>query len=336
MKAIATNQTISWFFQRFKEDTIILSPDFQRNPVWQKPQKDYLIETILLDLPIPEIYIVNRITSDGNSTWIVVDGQQRLRTILEFINNDLSVDLPNENLKDIHKFSDIKDEEKKKKIWRYPLVVRDLEDSSDDEVRNLFQRLNKYSFSLNDQELRNARFKGVFKKAVENLSELNFWTSSGVFSSNDIRRMLDLEFISILLTSLIGGIYNRSDRVDEFYTMYEDEFDQKDFYIDKFTGIIDLISMILPNISKTIWRNKSNLFTLFIVFGNLDEDKKRIDNFERIKEKLSSFETEIKNAKIDEKESNEDILTYIDAMSYGTNDKEKRIRRVQLLAKYVN
>ena len=68
MKAIASNQTITWFYQRFKENALELSPDFQRNPVWQQPHKDYLIETILLQLPVPEIYMVNRIKPTGEST----------------------------------------------------------------------------------------------------------------------------------------------------------------------------------------------------------------------------------------------------------------------------
>ena len=73
MKAIASNQTITWFYQRYKENALELSPDFQRNPVWQQPQKDYLIETILLELPVPEIYMVNRIKPTGESTYVVVE-----------------------------------------------------------------------------------------------------------------------------------------------------------------------------------------------------------------------------------------------------------------------
>lgn len=251
MKAMANNQTISWFYQRLKEETLILSPDFQRNPIWQKPQQDYLIETILLDLPVPEVYIVNRITGDGNSTWIVVDGQQRLRTILEFVNGELKVDINDERYKHIHYFSDLKSDDEKKKIWRYPIVIRDLEDSSDDDVRNLFQRLNKYSFPLNDQELRNARFRGLFKSSVESISDHEFWTSTGTFSANDIRRMGDLEFISIILCALIGGIFHRDERVDEFYAMYEIEFDQHKYYLDQFVSIIEIIQTILPDIKKT-------------------------------------------------------------------------------------
>jgi hypothetical protein len=335
MKAVASNQTISWFYQRYKEGALILSPDFQRNPVWQQPQKEYLIETILLDMPIPEIYLVNRISLDGSSTWIVVDGQQRLRTILEFVNDALTVQLSIDTYKYIHKFSEISDEEIKKKIWRYPLVIRDLEDSSDYDVRSLFQRLNKYSYALNDQELRNARFVGNFKETIERLGENEFWTISGIFSSNDIRRMSDLEYIGILLSSLIGGIYNRNDRLDEFYTMYDKEFEQQQYYIDQFNKVLEMISLVSPNIGKTIWRNKSNFFALFLVLANLDENRKDFKNLEMIKEKLVAFESEIKQAKIDEATATKDILNYLEAMSYGTNDKEKRIRRVQLLTNYI-
>jgi hypothetical protein len=335
MKAIASNQTISWFYQRHKEGVLILSPDFQRNPVWQQPQKEYLIETILLDMPIPEIYLVNRISLDGSSIWIVVDGQQRLRTVLEFVNDILTVQLSIDNYKDIHKFSEISDEQMKKKIWRYPLVIRDLEDSSDDDVRGLFQRLNKYSYVLNDQELRNARFVGMFKETIEKLGENEFWTSSGIFSSNDIRRMLDLEYIGVLLSSLIGGIYNRTDRLDEFYTMYDKEFEQQQYYIDQFNKVLDMISLVSPHIGKTMWRNKSNFYALFLALANLDEDRKDVKNLEMINEKLIALENEIKQAKINEAAAAKGILNYIEAMSYGTNDKEKRVRRVQLLTNYI-
>ncbi len=107
MKSLATNQNVSWFYQRFQEESLELSAEFQRNPVWLKPQKDYLIETLLLDLPMPEIYVINKVTSIGESSWIVVDGQQRLRTILEFVIGELKVDIQVEQYNHIHYFNDL-------------------------------------------------------------------------------------------------------------------------------------------------------------------------------------------------------------------------------------
>ena len=123
MKAIASNQTITWFNQRFKEDSLELSPDFQRYPVWLQPQKEYLIETILLELPMPEIYMMNRITPSGESKYVVVDGQQRLRTILEFISGELGLKHALEQFKHVKTFMDLTDKEKQKCNYiRVPLV----------------------------------------------------------------------------------------------------------------------------------------------------------------------------------------------------------------------
>lgn len=334
MKAMASNQNISWFYQRFKEDSLELSPEFQRNPVWQQPQKDYLIETILLGLPIPEIYYVTRINPKGESIYVVVDGQQRLRTVIEFVNNEHIIKSPVRNFADVRKFNDLSDTEKQR-IWRYPIVVRDLEDSSDDDVRDLFQRLNKYSFVLNDQELRNARFKGEFLKLIEKLGEKEFWTGSGIFSANDIRRMLDLEYISILLTSLIGGIYNRKERINEFYVQYEDEFDEANYYSSYFTDMLETIDSIFPNIRRTKWKNKVNFYSLFLCIDTLKIKKDDQETLTKLKSALGEFESQLEIAKNTPEESEPRFLGYLDAATFGTNDKEKRIRRHKILSEYL-
>lgn len=114
-------------------------------------------------------------------------------------------------------------------------------------MRSLFQRLNKYAVVLNEQELRNARFRGEFLHTVEKLGEHPLWVGSGIFSPNDIRRMIDLEFISILLESLIGGIFNRRERLDEVYANYEKEFEEANYYTDRFKSILEVIDAVLQN-----------------------------------------------------------------------------------------
>ncbi len=334
MKATASNQSISWFFQRFREDALELSPEFQRNPVWLQPQKEYLIETILLELPIPEIYMINRIDPSGESKFIIVDGQQRLRSIIEFITDELLIKDGFQSHPHVKKFSNLTDQEKQR-FWRYPLVVRDLEDSTDDEIRNLFQRLNKYSVALNEQELRNAKFKGHFIKTIQKLSDNDFWTSSGIFSATDFRRMTDLEYISILITTMMGGIYNRKERIDEFYVMYEDEFEEENFYVDRFNKNTETIDDLLPAIKTTRWRNKAEFYTLFLVVDDMQITKLATDKLAAITSLLDTFEKNVQEAKNDPENAERTFLDYLDAATYGTNDKEKRFRRHQILKHFL-
>ncbi len=81
-------QSISWLRDRYREGSLEIKPPFQRRPVWTANQKCYLVESILLGLPVPEIYVQQITTADGDTTYAVVDGQQRVRTVLQFIGFD--------------------------------------------------------------------------------------------------------------------------------------------------------------------------------------------------------------------------------------------------------
>src|SRR5207249_10762674 len=84
----STEQTISWFRDRYREGSLEIRPPYQRKPVWVGRQKCYLIESILMGLPVPEIYVQQTTSADGSTTYAIVDGQQRIRTVLQFIGSD--------------------------------------------------------------------------------------------------------------------------------------------------------------------------------------------------------------------------------------------------------
>jgi len=84
MDSSATNQKISWFRKEDIAGNLDLSPDFQRRRVWTPEQSSYLIDTILSGLPIPELYIRSSSTPGGDSRYELVDGQQRIRSVLTF------------------------------------------------------------------------------------------------------------------------------------------------------------------------------------------------------------------------------------------------------------
>jgi ParB-like chromosome segregation protein Spo0J len=84
MDSSASNQKISWFRKESAAGNLDLNPNFQRRPVWTEEQSSYLIDTILNGLPIPEIYIRSSSTPAGETSYEVVDGQQRVRSVLLF------------------------------------------------------------------------------------------------------------------------------------------------------------------------------------------------------------------------------------------------------------
>ena len=87
----ADNEESNPIVEKFNEinnnGQLDMSPSYQRNAVWTNRQKSYLIDTILNGYPIPEIYIQEDIDEAGHAMFIIVDGQQRLRAVLDFLDN---------------------------------------------------------------------------------------------------------------------------------------------------------------------------------------------------------------------------------------------------------
>ncbi len=179
-------------FRMIQEKEICLSPDFQRRYVWTKGAASKFIESLLINIPIPTIFVST--TKDG--TWDVVDGQQRLTAIAQFLNNDLKLS-GLETLPELNKlyYKDL--EEKTQKILNnrtLSLVIID-DDSSEDIKFDIFMRINQGSVKLNEQELRNCLYRGPFMNLIKELGKhqdfMNVLDTKQAF----VRRFQHLEII---------------------------------------------------------------------------------------------------------------------------------------------
>jgi hypothetical protein len=155
--------------KRLYEDRkeLILNPDFQRKDVWKGKQRSELIESILMGIPIPIMYLFE--TADGRKQ--VVDGRQRITTIFDFLNNKF----PLRDLKILHdlngsRFSGL--DKKLQGIFEdYQLHVYVIQPPTPERVKyDIFDRVNRGGTRLNNQEMRNALYGG---KATELLKELS-------------------------------------------------------------------------------------------------------------------------------------------------------------------
>lgn len=208
------------------------------------------------------------VTADGAEHYIVVDGQQRVRACLEFVESRFSLD-PKECPKWPNaKFEDLTDDDCKK-IFGYNFIVRQLPAMPDEELRLLFARLNRNSLVLTRQELRHATYWGEFIKCMETLAELDWWTTSGVFTANDVRRMLDIEFISEIAIAYLHGTQNKKSNLDKWYGTYEREFQKRTEVMSVFKIVLGEFSHVLPSIGATRWRKKSDFYSLFLAFSKM-------------------------------------------------------------------
>ncbi|MFN0052461.1 MAG: DUF262 domain-containing protein [Planctomycetales bacterium] len=349
MKYDSNPQTISWFKDRFNEGTLSIKPPYQRRPVWTIRQKSHLIETVLLGLPIPEIYIHVTIDDEGKSNYAVVDGQQRIRTILQFFGADLDAseqEYNNFSLEKISRESEYYDLRfgdlsagQRQHFFGYRLAVREITQASDDDVRDVFVRLNKFLTKLNDQELRNAIYSGPFLQLADALAQDEYWAENGIVSPAIIRRMGDIEFVSELLIGTIDGPQSgKAQVIDEYYQRFEDcddEFPGQREIRRRFLGALRVIELVLPDIKETRWRNRTDFYSLFVAMTHLlrtstvSEADESISAFRR---KLDHFESQVQRAIESPQAATPGyVAEYSQAHVKGSSEKSRRASRHEAL-----
>lgn len=158
--------------RRYDRGLICLDPDFQRNYVWKQKQKSELIESIIMGIPLPLIYLAE--TMEGN--LVIVDGRQRLTTFFHFMENKFSLNglkiLPDLNG---CRFMDFEKDKTKRKfvtdIEDFQLVIQIIKYPTPDRVRfDIFDRVNRGGTPLNNQEMRNALYQGKSTKLLSALA----------------------------------------------------------------------------------------------------------------------------------------------------------------------
>lgn len=173
----------------------------------------------------------------------VIDGQQRLRTVLDFIDGKFAIS------RSLHapwgglRFKGLP-EEAQSRIWSYHFACEVFEGISDSAVLDIFARMNTYSTPLNKQELRNGRFFGHFKQLSYQLAReyLQFWRNERLFTEGSIARMLEVELVSELLIMGCAGLQDKKTTIDTFYGEWDEEFELKVSAEEKFRITMDALT----------------------------------------------------------------------------------------------
>jgi hypothetical protein len=272
---------VSWFYGEFQKSTLQLQPKYQRNPIWSIGQKCFLIDSLISGCPIPQVYINIKTRGTGKdkkTLYDVVDGQQRLRAILEFISEKWALvettakSYPVSNVYKRHigeRYSELP-ENLQNAIWDYPLAVQELRGWADKDIRSLFRRLNYVVERLNKQELRHSQYFGEFNAAVELLSRDSFWDDIELFTRHDSQRMKDTEFISELFVIVIGGIQDQQKTLDRFYADNDVTFPHKSRHLSNFRQIIASLRTLENIFGETRFAKKADFYGLFAAVWRLN------------------------------------------------------------------
>lgn len=162
----AYDKSVSDLVSMIRNKDISLDPDYQRNYIWDNKKASLLVESILLSVPIPVIYVAE----ETDSRWAVIDGLQRLNALRRFSDNEFRL-TGLEVLADLNGFQYSKLNPKALRIFRNGIIrIIVVLQESDPEIKyDIFLRLNRGSIKLNEQELRNCLYRGKFNNLLKDL-----------------------------------------------------------------------------------------------------------------------------------------------------------------------
>ncbi len=336
------SRPIKWVFDEFKKGNLFIDESFQRNYIWIRKDRVSLVETLLLGYPIPEIYLWETGTdpNTGDTKYSIVDGQQRLRTIGQFIDGDLKLtdsglefDNPEYRTKTFEQLSP----ELRSALWSYKISIRFIKQAVlRDDIVKMFLRLNRTSNSLNPQELRNAEFGGEFLKASESVASLSFWKKWNIFSEGEIRRMTDIQFASTLLIFVRSGFEDETTQsaINKMYDLFNDHYPDKDKDIAKISDTIKLIDAVInrnPLLAITLQR-KTHFYSIFTLCFVAKENP-NIDTAALSDSLASWFSWHDQQTTPDEKWA-KSVDEYRRLSQEGVQKKANRLARHQLLERF--
>ncbi len=325
-------------------DALILSSYFQRRSVWNKGAKSFLIDTVYKGLPIPVIFLRDRGIDKKTyeSVREVIDGQQRLRTIISFIAPNLLPDFnPDKDdftVKKTHnkelagkKFSEL-DEDIQNRIRDYEFTVHILASSvTDRDVIQIFRRMNATNYNLNKQELLNAQYYGEFKTSQYNLAaeQLDRWRKWDTFTEDNIARMQEVELtaelsISIFEKRILG---KSSAQIANYYKRHEENYPSRTEIEKRFRATMDFIFANFPgNKNDFVFFKKTIFYTFFITCYDFLFDIESLPATKVTERKVHQntiTNLKIKGDRIKERTAPKEVLEASDRRT--TNPKERNI-----------
>lgn len=319
----ADNEKLLDLYNRLKEGSLILRPSFQRNLVWNNSHKENFIDTILRGLPFPEIYLSDGEIDLDNQTSIrlVVDGQQRLDTIFSYINNNFKV-------RNITPFNELSAAEKTN-FFDYKIVVRDLGRLDDDQIIDIFKRINSVRYALNAMEINNALYEGAFISTAKEIQESNLFDQISMFSENQYARMRDIEYILLIMSTIEeGGYFGASSEIEKYIQKYDDDYPNAEEIKSDILQSVDNVKNadLEPD---SIWFRKSSFFSLIIELIKAKNKGKMFESDE-LKDMLTDLEENILANKSGDSKENE-YARFYSYIFQGTNGRAGRIARGTLI-----
>ncbi|HIG94778.1 MAG: hypothetical protein QT05_C0038G0006 [archaeon GW2011_AR13] len=331
MKTNPKQKTIGSLHARLKDKINLSDKRFQRGSVWAKGQEQFLIDTIVKNLDIPKLYFWE-LKEDSHYKYSVVDGQQRLATIFKFLdgllelNEEFTPEYANKKFIDLPE--DLQDQ-----IYNYELTLVIIENADEEEIQDLFLRLNNGT-TLKSQE-RRMNLGGNLSKYIVDMA--NHKVFSKVIFKNKHR---DYEQIlaQCLKLELEGKATNTQGKYLDLMYKEEIDFEDNGTTAKKFKKVLDYMEEVFSDEDKIPELKRFNFISLYLMVSQMTDKFVIKDKKDLFKKFLIDFWDELTNYRNQEQISDEDrnleFDDFIQFISSRTDSLESIEGRHKILIKY--
>lgn len=305
----AYDKSVCDIVRMIQDKDLVLDPDYQRNYVWDNKKASKLIESIILNVPIPVIYV----SEEKDSSWSVIDGLQRLNSLKRFFDGKYKLS----GLEVLHELNrcDFKSlPSKASRMLKNGLlrIVMVTADSNDDIKYDIFMRLNTGSVHLNEQELRNCLYRGKLNTFLQEEAKNKAWLAMlGLDAPH--KRMVDRELLLRFLALSVN--WDRQENIvlgyrgnmKSFLNAFMKKFQNDTGSLNKFAALCD------ETIEKVYEVYGENAFRRINEDGSVTPinravmDALMISAIPYPKERLASKKEEIRNRLLSELDDNSEF-----------------------------
>jgi len=328
----STIQPIGWVRDMSNAKLLDLSPRYQRRSVWNKEYQQFFVDSIFKNYPVPPLFINLEVTKDGTTLYHVIDGKQRLLSIIEFLKDGFAASSKSFSPPEIAgKYFSGLDQSLQRAFYSYFLPFEFFTEITDEAVVQIFDRFNRNVQKLNDQELRHAKFSGRFASLMEELADDVFWKDLDFFGTTDILRMKDVEYVAIIFVLTMQGI-TEGDDLDVQYAEYDEEIPDAAIHLDRYQRGKQMIGRITNIVKETRFRNRADFYSLWSALLDHIADPDAVEwnaSGESLR-KFSELVNEI-GATDDPTKFPASVQQYSQAVRAGTNKQQNRETRKTVL-----
>lgn len=251
-------ELVDWLRRR----ELVVNTEYQRGGgLWPTSAKSYFIDTILKEFPFPKVYFHERVDKDTKRPRReIVDGQQRLSTIIEFVDGKFALGVNARELQGMN-FNQLS-EEQQDTFYSYTVSVDVIRNADRSEILQMFRRMNAFTLPLNAAEKRHSEFFGEFKSWINTLldeygSVLIGWN---IFTSRQVVRMADAEFVADVALALEEGIVSTSPaKLLALYKRYDETFANRERWNEQINGAFNALLTDLSGVQRT-YMTKPHIF----------------------------------------------------------------------------